>query len=224
MEINTSSIDTQVHQLQSDIHANDSFETKPETFWARWVSNLLSPPVIWGALAFPIAFRQAESTTRGVVWALVYILLVCILPALYIVWQVWRGNITDIHVRLRAQRIRPFLISLVCTLMAFIVLNALGAPRLVSIFAFFSLIQISVMLLITFQWQISMHAMAITSAIVTMALLFGGTVALLFAPLIPVVGAARYTLRRHTIRQIIAGGIVGGVVTTLLIIFTQPLS
>jgi len=177
------------------------------------ISNILSPPVVWGFLAFPIAFRAAETTQQAILWAVTYGLFVCLMPAVYIGWMVWRGKITDIHMQVREQRIRPFIVSIVGTAFAWQVLQLMGAPSLLPLFALFSLIQIAVMLAVTLKWQISMHSMSITCAVVTTGALYGLGPALLVSPLIPVVGAARIKLQRHTLSQVVAGGLVGAILT-----------
>jgi hypothetical protein len=183
---------------------------------------LFSPPVIWAALAFPISVRQAESQEQALFWAFTYIFLVCILPAVFVGLMVWRGHITDIHMQVRKQRIRPFLVSIICTTIAWWVLRLLGAPPILPAFTLISLAQIVIMLAITLVWQISMHMMSIASAVVAAGVLFGPGGALLTLPLVPVVGAARWSLKRHTMGELVAGGIVGGVMTTLLVLIIQP--
>lgn len=194
----------------------------PRSAWARLVSDILSPPVIWGVLAFPVTFRAAESLTQALIWAATYAALVCVMPAVYIGLMVWRGHISDIHMRVRAQRIRPFLVSLVGTGLAWAVLTWMGAPDLVPLFALFSLVQIAVMLLITLWWQISMHSMSITGAVVVTGVLYGLVPALILSPLIPVVGAARIRLHRHTLAQVVAGIAVGASITLMLSMVSLP--
>ncbi|MBZ0294017.1 MAG: hypothetical protein K8L99_15750, partial [Anaerolineae bacterium] len=89
--------------------------TRERLSWARLVSNLLSPPMIWAIMAFPIAFRDAETQQQALTWALVYGSLVCLLPLLYVAWMVRRGVISDLHMQVRQQRLRPFVESLICT-------------------------------------------------------------------------------------------------------------
>ena len=157
------------------------------------------------------------------IWALTYSILVCILPALYIGYMVWRGHITDIHVRVREQRVRPFVVSVICTAVAWTLLRWMEAPSLLPMFTLFSMIQIAVVLLITLTWQISMHSLSITGAVVVAGALYGPGTALLLSPLIPVVGAARIKLRRHTLAQVIAGGILGALLTAVMVILSLSL-
>jgi hypothetical protein len=157
--------------------------------WARLVSYLLSPPVIWATLAFPIAFRDAESQEQALLWAVVYILLVCLLPAAYVGFMVWRGRIGDLHMEKREERLRPFLVSIICTTIAWWTLRFMGAPPVLPLFALFSLVQLAVMALITLVWQISMHTMSITGGDGDQSAVRSGP-ALLIVPLILLVSAA----------------------------------
>lgn len=184
--------------------------------WARLVSDLLSPPVVWAALAFPIAFRDAPSQIHALLWATVYIALVCVLPVIYIGVMVKRGRITDIHMKLRHQRIRPMIVSVICTTIAWWTLRLMGAPEVVPLLALFSLVQLVVIALITLVWQISVHAISISGVAVAALVLFGLIPALLTLPLIILVGAARLKLQRHTPAQVVAGTAIGLIVPALL--------
>jgi len=156
--------------------------------WARLISDVCSPPVIWALLVFLIAFRYAASGAEAVFCAAVYLVLVCLLPALYIVWMVKHGYLTDIHMKVRSERLRPFLVSMACTASTWVILRLFGAPIVMPMMAAIMLAQLAVMTVITLVWQISMHAMSITGAVVAVGLLFGIVPALLVAPLVPLVG------------------------------------
>ncbi|MCK6578731.1 MAG: hypothetical protein L6Q98_11555 [Anaerolineae bacterium] len=182
---------------------------------ARIVSDLFSPPVVWGALAFPLAYSAAASLEEALIWALIYVLLVCVLPALFIAVMVMTGRITDIHVRVRRQRYAPMAVTLFGTTLAWIILSRMDVP-LMPEFALISLIEIAVMLTITLVWQISLHAMSITTAVVVAGAFYGSSTALILVPLIPIVGVSRVMLQRHTVPQVIAGGVIGAGMTLLL--------
>lgn len=191
--------------------------------WARIISDLLSPPVIWGVVAFPIAARVSGSWEQTIIWGLIYTILVCIFPAVYIGIMVMRGHITDMHMQVRQQRVKPFLVSLLGTSLAWLVLTVLGAPSLLPLLAIFTLLQIGIMLVITLRWQISMHSMSITGAVVITGALYGLVPALVLSPLIPVVGIARIKLNRHTVAQVVAGGVLGGTATLVMYLISRPL-
>ncbi len=70
---------------------------------------------------------------------------------------------------------------------------------------------------ITLGWQISMHMMSITGAVVIVAIIFSVTTALLLVPVVPLVAAARLNLKRHTPAQIIAGTIIGALLPVIFL-------
>ncbi len=185
--------------------------------WARVISNLLSPPMVWGILVFFIAFHFAENRVQGLMWALTYGILVCLMPILYIAWRVRNGKISDLHMKERQERIVPFAVSIGCAVLAWIVLRMMNAPSILPLIAAITLVELVVMLVITFAWQISMHAMSISVAVVATGIVFGATPALFVSPLLPIVGAARLRLHRHTLAQVIAGAIVGALIPLVVL-------
>ena len=179
--------------------------------WAKAVSNVVSPPVVWGLMAIPIAERDAPSTGEALAWALAYIFFFSIVPILYVSLQVKRGIITDMHMPIREERIRPFLVSLMSGTLGLIVLNKLDVSGLMNLFVVTTLLQLALMGLITSFWQISAHMISITGATVIVAVIFGLLPAIIIAPLIPLVAFARLNLLRHTRAQVVAGVVVGAV-------------
>jgi len=188
--------------------------------WARLVSDVFSPPMVWGMLAVPIALRDAPSTPQGIQWASIYIWFVCIVPLIYIAVMVKRGLITDMHMKVRQERIRPFIISIASTIVAFFALLLADAPQVMRLFTIFTLIQLILIAVITLIWQISFHAISIGGASVALWVLFSTLYGLLTLPLVVIVGAARLKLHRHTPMQVLAGSLLGmGVPVVMFALF-----
>jgi hypothetical protein len=195
-----------------------------ESPWARLVSDLVSPPVVWLLLGMAIAFKFADSRSQAFIWISVYALLICALPVTYIAWNVRRGKITDIHMRERHQRVRPFVFSIACSAIGWLLLRFMNTPEVVSAFALFSVLQLAVLAIITLVWLISIHSMSITGAVIAIGAIFGLPQALMVMPLVPLVGMARIKLHRHTLAQVIAGTILGGILPTVLFALLTPSS
>ncbi|MCS6836208.1 MAG: hypothetical protein NZ750_09350 [Anaerolineae bacterium] len=190
----------------------------PRTSWARLVSDVFSPPVIWIALSLTVAVIHTPDGGQAIRWAAIYSLLICVAPTLFVVFMVWRGKIGDIHMKERRERIVPLLLTMGGALFAFLLLWELKAPPALPLLAFISLVQIIIMTLITLAWQISMHAMGITGAAMAIGMMFNLALALLCVPLIVLVGAARLHLQRHTPAQVLAGTLVGALVPVLVVL------
>jgi membrane-associated phospholipid phosphatase len=177
--------------------------------WARLVSDVLSPPIVWTLIAFPLGLLGTVSIANALASATLYSFLSSWVPVLFIVWMVRRGHITDIHMKVRKQRRIPLLVTIIMSFIGWQCVRLLGAsPALVS-FTFYTSIGITLMSVVTLYWQISLHAMAITSATTIILLFFGMRYALALVPLIPLVSLARLNLHRHTPLQILAGASVG---------------
>ncbi len=175
--------------------------------FARRLSAIFSPPLVgtitMGAIAANSAGPQAWA------WLGIYLLMAVLGPVLYVLWLLRRGEVADFDLRLREQRLRPYLFTALCLTVAAVVLLAGGAPRLLVVIAFAGAIQTTLLLLVTLRWKISVHLASIAGFVVVMVALIG-TPGLLFAPLIPLVAWARIRLRRHNLAQTIAGALVGG--------------
>jgi MFS family permease len=178
-----------------------------DTRFARWLSAIFSPPLVgtitMGAIAANSASPQAWA------WLGVYLLMAVLGPVVYVLRLVRRGEVTDFDLRLREQRLRPYLFTALCLTVAAVVLLAGSAPHLMVVLAFAGAIKTTLLLLITLRWKISVHLASISGFVVVM-LALAGTPGLLFTPLIPAVAWARIRLRRHNLAQTIAGALVGG--------------
>ncbi|MDX1993844.1 MAG: hypothetical protein SF029_15765 [bacterium] len=175
-------------------------------------------------MAFLIAAKGAATWGQAVMWAAVYVVLVCVLPVVYIALMVKLGRITDIHMKVRRQRFLPLVVSICCAGMAWVSMRLLGAPPVLPMFALFSLVQLAVISLITLVWQISIHAISISGATVAAGALFGLQPMLLTVPLVVLVGAARLKLRRHTPAQVVVGTMVGVAISAaMFLLVTVPL-
>ncbi|MBN1669199.1 MAG: phosphatase PAP2 family protein [Anaerolineales bacterium] len=187
---------------------------------ATWVSRLFSPPlmILLGLIIAALAINTPEAWQ----WAGFYTIMVVILPAVYIYWKMRRGEITDFHMNVREQRIKPLAVSLALTLGVWLMMLVQSAPQAFIIFGASGALQLAAIFLITLRWKISGHSATIASLAVVLVALFG----LAMAPVlltIPLVAWARVRLSRHEMMQTI-GGALAGIVFTLLAIYLIYLS
>jgi membrane-associated phospholipid phosphatase len=185
--------------------------------WARVVSDICSPPVVWGLLVMPVAAQYTETRSNALFWAILYSLFICVIPVVFISWMVATGKIGDIHMKERKERFRPLLVAIVCTSIVWWLLHWLHAPLAFPLLAVMTLVQITFIMLITLAWQISMHMISIAGATVAIGIIFSVDAAMTMIPLVMLVGAARLRLKRHTPAQVIAGTIVGALVPVLML-------
>lgn len=171
---------------------------------ARWVSRLFSPPLLGliGALLLAVWLPSLSG------WLSVYLLLALVLPVGYTIYLVRVGLLSDFHMQIREQRIRPMTFTLVCGAVAWGTLTLGRAPRLLMVFSLASALQTAFLLLVTLRWKISGHATATASLATLLWMLWGGTAVYALA-FIPLVAWARVRLNRHSVMQTIGGSLAG---------------
>jgi membrane-associated phospholipid phosphatase len=192
--------------------------------WATAISNILSPPAVWAMIAYPIALHETKSATEALLLAALYAGLVSLVPVLFVAYLLHSGRVSDLHLKDRGDRYLPYAVTIVVSAIAWILMVALGAPYILKLLAIVSLVSVVIMAIITLFWQISMHTMSISAAVVALGMVFGPPAALLASPLIPLVGWARLSLKRHTVAQIIGGALVGLLIPLLMAALFGPAS
>ncbi len=178
---------------------------KVTAYFARVISRLSSPPV---SASVGIAIMANVTGATGWLWALLYLLFAVPLPALYVMWKMRRGEITDFHIQVRAQRTKPYLMILLCTGLALIGMVLGHAPQLMILVAAAGWLQTAALFVITLWWKVSAH----TAALAGISVLALGTLGASAWPLaagVPLVAWSRVKLQRHTLSQTIVGSALG---------------
>ena len=177
---------------------------------ARWLTEVLQPPVVVTIqlLVSPLVEPGFPATVG---YGALAALFVCVLPLLLLLALVRQGKVTDHHVSDRKQRAPVLLMALGCIAVGLLVLYAVGAPRGVSAMVLAVVGGVAVLAAVSPFWKMSGHAAAISCFAVVAVLMLGAAWAPLLA-LIPAVGWSRVVLRAHTVGQVVAGSVFGGVV------------
>lgn len=190
---------------------------KAQDTLARVVSNVAAPPVLAVVGAILLAAHTAEKGDWR--WALLFGLTAVLLPSLYVAIEVYRGNISDIHVPLREERMRPGLVTVATALVVYGIFTWWPAPPYFRMLALAYGLQAILFFLITLRWKISLHSAAAGSLTVLGITVFSGS-GLLFALTVPVIAWSRVRLERHTTAQTVTGAFLGAtvVLVSLLVV------
>ena len=179
---------------------------------ARWVSNATHPPIV-GVMC--VVLSGLASTKLSVwLWGVEYLAIAVLIPMVFVVWMVKRGEITDMQLPNRHQRIKPYCIALICMGMAALSLQVFHAPKLLVQIAWANVIQTFILFVVTLRWKISAHTASIAGMAVLACRLMG-LPALPFVAMVPFVAWSRVRLGRHDAWQTIAGACAGSAVTAL---------
>jgi len=174
---------------------------------ARTVSDVCSPPVL--CMACVAVCAASLATPAAWVWAGLHVLLGILLPTAYLLHLVHTGRVSDRHLRLRHERLRPLLVFLGGHGVSLALHLTWGAPRLLVLVVVCSLVQLALFLAITVHWQISMHCTAAAGLAMLGGGLLGAASLLLLWAAVPLVAWSRLHLERHTPMQTVAGTAMG---------------
>lgn len=177
-----------------------------DTILARWVSNMISPPIL--AVIGLVLAAYTSHSSAGWLWAGLHLILTLGVPMGYIAHKVRRGEIVDIHMPVREQRIRPMFLTLVLATLVSGLMWIGRASQVMLLFSLMGVFQMSFLLLVTLRWKISGHGAAVGSLAVFLFALFGSLAIPAFAA-VPLVAWARLRLNRHDLAQTVAGSLAG---------------
>jgi len=178
--------------------------------FAYGISQVFCPPCV--AIGGMLLAAAAHPSPQGWLCAGTYIVLAVLGPLLMLFWLMSRGEVSDLDVTQREERYKPFIVAVCGAAVAWSILSVLEAPGLQVQFAAAHAAVISIIVVITLYWKISVHAASAASlATLVSALLEAKLLAILPVPVL-VVAWSRLYLGRHTLAQVVAGGVLGAVV------------
>lgn len=180
---------------------------------ARWISILLDSSI----LSLPVfcAFGWLAAGTAGLAWAGLVLLIVTGIPLAYLGVGKWLGWVSDLEMTRRSERPRFILISLSSDLLALTVLYLFHGPPLLRVMVLTYLCLGATMFTISSFWKISLHMVGVSGFSTALVFVFGAPALISFLSL-PLVAWARWHRRKHTIPQLIAGALAGGIMTALV--------
>lgn len=185
------------------------------------LSALLSPYLVIPAGTLGIVASQRASNSDLLRWTSLSILFSTVIPALYVVVQILRGKITDVHVMEREQRGGPFLVAVISSFVGAIVLRVLQAPPEVWSIGIVLGVNGIVLFWITSFWKISMHVAVLSATVLAAILVVPDAGVWRLVWLIPALIWARVTRGRHSVGQGLAACAVACLVTGTVLYFSM---
>jgi len=173
---------------------------------ARWISRIISPPIIASLSAILIA--ATINTPNAWFWAAFQLFFAILGPVILILVMVRTGKLSDFDIYFRQQRHIPYLVIMACSGISTIVMLIASAPLLQIGFALVGFLQTIGLFVINIRWKISAHSASSASFTILMLYLNGANaIASLF--MVPLIVWSRVLLKRHTFWQTIAGSALG---------------
>jgi hypothetical protein len=187
---------------------NGNWIWRQRTWIAKRISDVLSPPVLSGSLAILVTRLAVPSWAAALSWSALYVIVGNLLPLAYLFRLLHKGIVSDLHIAVRSERLRPLVVMLICTSLAFAVAMIVSAPHALRVFLGLTLLQGLVLTIVTIFWQISFHAAAASALVSAAFVMYGLLVGALLFPVLFAVAWSRLHLKRHTFRQVVAGALL----------------
>lgn len=176
---------------------------------AQFFSLVPFNPALLGLTILIVAvFRSSMSGVERTAWLLAILVLDGVMPLSFYLYFIKKGYVFDDtldNTKVLQNRVTIFLIILVTIALQFLIV--VTGPKFSPIMFVFSgaLIAISLTLIITYFWKISLHTGMATLFVCMIIYLFGLVKAWPVVFVLPLVFWARLVLSRHNIWQLLAG-------------------
>lgn len=175
---------------------------------ARLIAAGLTPANVVLALMAYVALKHSPTWLAGAGWWLITLVLVVGVPYAILFRAIRSGRVADRQVVRRDQRPWLFVAAAACVGLALAVLAFAGAPRPLVSLILAMLAGLVAMGLITLVWKASMHLAVASGAVAVLAI--ENPLAGAFAALaLPLLAWARWRDGRHSLSQLVGGGVVG---------------
>jgi hypothetical protein len=185
---------------------------------ARLFSDIFSPPSAFAMFGFITAW-STMSFWRGSVHAIIFGSLSSLLPLGYILLQMKRGVIDDIHLGNSEDRKIPYIIGVLGAVIAYFVLRMMETSGIFLNYILINIIGLISLWGINSRWLISAHTSTITAIVTFSGIAISPQVGLALSPLVILTITIRYYLKRHTVLELASGFFVGVISVLLLVIF-----
>ncbi|MFF3849824.1 phosphatase PAP2 family protein [Streptomyces sp. NPDC002328] len=179
-----------------------------ESRTARRITDWLEPKNWIIAVTLLVGWHTAGWT--GVGWGVVGAFFAALVPLAFIKYGMRKGYVGDRHVGARTPRLVVMSLALLSVAAGIVLMALADAPRTMIALIVTMLVSLTILVLITFAWKISVHQAVSAGACAILIQTYGPWTALGFL-LVVLVGWSRIALRDHTRNQVIAGTVLGTV-------------
>lgn len=175
------------------------------------VSNVTSPTLLM-ALLSPLVGGLATRSAAGVGWGVLGTVSTAVIPAAIVHLGVRRGRYGDHHLARREQRAVPMALAMLSVSSGVAALAVLGAPGAIVALQVAVLATLLVATVVTLRWKVSLHLAVVCASATALTIVGRGWWALAWL-VAPAVARARLRLTAHTPAQVVAGAVLGTVIT-----------
>jgi membrane-associated phospholipid phosphatase len=175
------------------------------------VSEVLAPAHLVILLGFVVAWHAASDPARGLGWGLLTVLFTGVIPYAFVLLGVRRGKWVNHHIPDRQHRPAALLFGVGSIVAGLAAVVALGAPRDLVALVVAQMVGLSVALVITLAWKVSIHVAVAFGSVAILVIVFGPWLYLTALAAVAVAWS-RVALNAHTLAQVLGGGAIGATI------------
>ena len=174
---------------------------------ANLVSTVFSPALV---VFYAVILRSySMDHPSKFLWTSFFVLLFVLAPTAYIFYLMGRGEVTDFHISVREERIKPLCVIFIYSVFSLLVYGSVGGPGALVTLGYSCLALTGLWILVSLYWKISGHCAA-AGALGAMVFVYPHeTLIFVLPPLALLVAWSRVRLGCHILAQTLAGFALG---------------
>lgn len=188
---------------------------------ARIISFISNPIFIFIALPFFLVYKTTKDTGAAWNWT-IYTLVFLSIFVIFVLIGVKKKFFSDIDVSNREQRPVLYFTGAILSVLYLSTLFFLHGPRILFITIFGITLGILIASLINMKIKASVHVAAISGLLTSLSIIYKGYYVLLLL-LIFIIGWSRVKIKRHTVPEVVIGGILGSLLSLIMYFITKAL-
>ena len=177
------------------------------TVAANFISTVFSPALVVFYAVILCSYSIDHSSKF--LWISFFVLLFVLVPTAYVFYLMSRGKVTDFHMSVREERIRPLCAIFIYSVFLLLLYGFAGGPGALLTLGYSCLALVGLWILVSLYWKISGHCVAIGAL---GAMVFAHpheSLIFVLPPLALLVMWSRVRLGCHSLAQTVAGLAMG---------------
>jgi len=186
--------------------------------FAKIITVISTPFLVWAFFFGYLFYYYSADTDIFLKTLFLGLFFIILLPAAFILRLYLKGKLTNLHIKVRKQRLVPFIFSLFSVMVFITSIRLLRVnPELFSIVIIYFLMAVG-FVMVTLKYKLSGHAFAFVSSVIILSTYIDQRFIFLL-PLVLVIAWSRIRLNEHTPKEVLAGTLYAIVSFYLLRLF-----
>lgn len=186
---------------------------------ARIISFISNPIFIFIFLPYFLVYKTVKDASAALNWT-IYTLVFIFIFVMFVLIGVKKKFFSDIDVSKREQRPVLYFTGGALSILYLSILFLLQGPKILIITIFGIILGILVAGLINIKIKASVHVAAISGLLTSLSLIYKGYSPFLLL-LIFIIGWSRVKIKRHTVPEVVIGGILGSLLSLVMYFTTK---